>query len=110
MTDFETWLYDFGYDVIFRMIELRNSWQYTPYEIKMDHTSLSLKNINNDYTYIQILEVIELPDKNILIGYKVINCKDDLFKNDDKVPRYYRKLSDIKLSYFPEDQICSNWK
>lgn len=110
MTDFETWLYDFGYDVIFRVTELKNPWQYTPYEMKMDHTSLSLKYTNNDYTYIQILEVIELPDKNILIGYKVINCKDDLFKNDDEVPRYYRKLSDIKLSYFPEDQICSNWE
>ena len=33
MTDFETWLHDFGYDHIFRMLEIRRPGQYTPYEI-----------------------------------------------------------------------------
>ena len=42
MTDFETWLHDFGYDHILRMLEIRRPGQYTPYEIDKKFADESL--------------------------------------------------------------------
>jgi hypothetical protein len=46
MTDFETWLHDFGYDHILRMLEIRRPGQYTPYEMdrKFEDESLYIDN------------------------------------------------------------------
>ena len=53
MTDFETWLHDFGYDHIFRMLEIRRPGQYTPYEIDKKFEDESLY-IDNHFRHIQI--------------------------------------------------------
>ena len=37
MTDFETWLHDFGYDRIFRMLKLRRVGDWTPYEMEQKY-------------------------------------------------------------------------
>ena len=90
MTDFETWLHDFGYDHIFRMLEIRRPGQYTPYE--MDK------------------KAIELPDKDILIGVREIYDSESFEKEWDESVIYYKKLSEIELSYFPCDDNIENWE
>ena len=42
MTDFETWLHDFGCKHILRMLEIRRPGQYTPYEIDKKFEDQSL--------------------------------------------------------------------
>ena len=108
MTDFETWLLDFGYEHILRMLEIRRPGQYTPYEVEHKYMEQSLYK-NTYYSHIETKEAIELPDKDVLIGYREICDWEDREKPMEESVIQYRKLSEIELSYFPQDQDPENW-
>lgn len=104
MTDFETWLHDFGYDRIFRILKLRRVGDWTPYEIEQKYIDQDQYE-DNHYSFIKIIEAIELPDKDILIGYR--EFYDDISEIDseewESYPIQYKKLSQIELSFFSDD-------
>lgn len=108
MTDFETWLNDFGYDHILRMLKLRKPGQYTPYEMSKKFIDESLYE-SDEYTFIQIKEAIELPDKDILLGFREVYNRESIEEEWNKSNIEYRKLSEVHLSYFPEDDDIDNW-
>ena len=88
MTDLETWFLDFGSDHIFRL--------YDPFSVCV----VEKVRINN---------MIELPNKDVLIEYSVVNSKEDFNAEWGKTPLRYKKLSEIKLEYHPYDnQFCSD--
>lgn len=109
MTDFGTWLHDFGYDHIFRMLEIRRPGQYTPYEIDKKFVDQSLY-VDYHFRHIQIKEAIELPDRDILIGFREIYDSESFEKDWDESVIYYKKLSEIELTYFPCDDNIENWE
>ena len=90
ITDFGTWMNDYGFNRIFRLYTLKSM------PIEMQH-----------FHFVVIKEVIELPDKDVFIGFQEIMTWEDL---SDKEPVIrYEKLSNIKLNYFPEDNVEENW-
>lgn len=107
MTDFDTWLQDFGYYHILRMLELRRPGQYTPYEMEQKFSDESLYR-SNFYIKIRIKEAIELPNGDVLIGYNEVDEDDD--RDADKLVVYYKRLSEIELTYFPDDDNIENWE
>lgn len=109
MTDFETWLHDFGYEHIFRMLEIRRPGQYTHYEMDKKFVDQSLY-VDYHFRHIQIKEAIELPDKDILIGFREIYDSESFEKDWSESVIYYKKLSEIELSYFPCDDNIENWE
>lgn len=95
MTDFETWLHDNG-DRIYRYWAYKR--MFTPEEIDKKWSDQScFENVECYYGVIK--EAIELPDGDILLGF--IDPVDDDYA--EKTICYY-KLSQIELSYVPEDQ------
>lgn len=108
MTDFETWLLDFGYDAIFRMLEYRRVGDWTPREMENKYIDQS-EFKSSVYQFVMIKEAMELPDGDVLLGLVNIEEWSDLEKIDDKWVNY-RKLSQIELAYNPEDQNEENWK
>lgn len=104
ITDLETWMLDVGQDRIFRMLELRRVGDWTPKEIEEKYIDQD-QYVDNHYSFIKIVEVIELPDKDVLLGYKELYEHEDLTgKELEDLPIYYKKLSQIELSYFPCDE------
>lgn len=85
MTDFQTWLLDYGYDRLFR------AWFYYPLE---DYT-------NDRYEHIFIKEAIEMPDKDILLGVQIISEVEDIDTERPEIE--YHKLSNMFLTYNPDD-------
>lgn len=75
MTDMETWLLDFGYDRIFRMLEYKKI--FTPYEQKQKFSDES-EFKDTHYTFIKIVECFELPNGEVMIGYREIIDWSDL--------------------------------
>ena len=104
MTDMETWLLDFGYDRIFRMLEYKKL--FTPYEQEQKFSDES-EFKDTHYTFIKIVECFELPNGEVMIGYREIIEWADLENEPDKID--YRNLKDIQLSYFTQDQNEENW-
>lgn len=99
----------FGYDHIFRMLEIRRPGQYTPYEMDKKFADESLY-IDNHFKHIQIKEAVELPDGDILIGFKEIYDSESFEQDGDEAVIYYKKLSEIELSYFPCDNNIESWE
>lgn len=106
-TDLETWLHDFE-DNIFRILVYRKPGQYTPYETENKFVDESLY-VDNEYKKVFIEDVIELPDKDILFGFREV-----LDVNQNENGEYeceladsieYYKLSEIKLECFKCDQM-----
>ena len=62
------------------------------------------------FRHIQIKEAIELPDKDILIGFREMYDSEDFEKELDESIIYYKKLSEIELTYFPDDDNIENWE
>ena len=106
MKDFDTWLQECGYSRIFRMLEYRRVGDWTPYEIEKKFVDqFTFKDTH--YAYVKIKEAVKLPDDDVLLGVQFINDSESL---DDADPQInYRKLSQIELSYFPNDQNRENW-
>lgn len=106
MTDFETWMLDCGYNRIFRMLEYRRIGDWTPYEMEKKYTDQS-EFKDNHYQFVKIKEAIELPDGDVLVGLQFICDWEEL--SIEKPWIHYRKLSQIELTYNPEDQDEENW-
>lgn len=106
MTDFETWLLDYGHDRIFRMLEYRRVGDWTPHEMEKKYTDQS-EFKDTHYKFVKIKEVIELPDSDLLLGLHFIYELSDL--ENKEVCINYRKLSQIELLYNPKDQDEDNW-
>lgn len=107
MTDFQTWLLDDGYDRIFRMWEFRRIGDWTPREIERKWSDQS-QYVNNDSHFVKIKEAIELPNGDILLGLQYLYEWNDIGKEDCEIN--YKKLSQIELTYFPEDMLRENWE
>ena len=90
MTDFETWMMDYGLSRIFRL-SIRKT---LPPEMQHEH-------------FVIIKEAIELPDKDLLIGFQEIMCWEDLSEEEPVIT--YEKLSNVRLRYYPEDNVEENW-
>lgn len=76
MKDFETFLLDDGYDKLFRM----------------------------NGRLVKIEEAIELPNGEILLGVYFISDKNKLCDLANiKMPIHYHMLSEVEMSYYPED-------
>ena len=103
MMNFETFINDVASKRIFRMLELRRVGDWTPLEIENKYIDQD-QYVSSHYTFIKIVETIELPDKDILIGYKEIYGADDVDSEEyETYPIHYKKLSQIQLSFFPQD-------
>ena len=108
-TDLETWLHNIGESKIFRILEYRKPGLFTPYEMENKFIDQPLYK-DNHYEHIQIKEAILLPDNDILVGYRVVYDFDSLNQSWDESIIYYKKLSEIELSCFPDDQKLENWE
>lgn len=107
MIDFEKWVCDFASKHIIRMLELRKPGQYTPYEVDNKFSDESLY-IDDTYRHIQIKEAIELPDGDILLGFREVYDEESIEKDWEESVIYYKKLSEIELTYFPCDDNFVN--
>ena len=105
MTDFETWLHDYGKDRVFRMLVYRRPGQmYTPYEIERRFVDQNSLYDDTHFNFVKIEEAIELPDGDILLGLKELY--DEYEECDgwrDSGVTLYKKLSEIELSFFEKD-------
>ena len=109
MTNFQSWVNNFGGRHILRMLEIRRLGQYTPYEKDQRFEDQSLY-VQDEYKFIQINEVIELPDEDVLIGFREIYDYEDLTEEWSESVIYYKKLSEIELAYFPNDDNPDKWE
>lgn len=105
-TDLETWLHDFS-DRVYRILEYRKPYEYTPYEMENKFVDESIYR-DTHYKIVFIEEVIELPDKDILIGFREIldiaEDEDDReYETSDSI--VYLKLSETRLECCKCDQI-----
>lgn len=103
-TDLQTWLLDVGFDRIFRMWEYKR--MFTPYEQQkafMDEDCY----VDSHAAFVKICEVIELPDGDVLIGFHRFYDAEDFERDNPSLE--YKKLSQIELSYYPEDSREENW-
>lgn len=105
MTDLETWLLDTGQERIFRLWKYKR--MFTPYEQEKQFCDESQYE-SSQASFIIIKEVIELPDKDVLIGYQELFQYSDLEIDNPYI--YYVKLSEIVLNYNPEDMKEENWE
>lgn len=110
-TDLETWLHDIGEERVFRILEYRRPGQYTPYEMENKFMDESLYK-DNEYKLVIIEEVIELPDKDILIGFREVEDIEEYteYGEEEKELKIrdvieYLKLSEIRLECFAMDQL-----
>lgn len=91
MTDFETWIHDFG-DRIYRYWVYKR--MYTPYEQAQQFTDESeFKDVECAYGVIK--EAIELPDGDVLLGFGDPSGTVEYIE--------YFKLSEIQLAYSATD-------
>lgn len=109
MKNIDDWLKENMYTTIFRMLEIRKPGQYTPYEIDNKFIDQSLYK-DDHYEHIQIKEAILLPDNDVLIGYRTVYDFDSLGQDWKGSVINYKKLSEIELSCFPDDQKLENWE
>ena len=103
MTDFQTWLLDCGRDRVFRMLEFRRPGDWTPREIEKKWMDQS-QYVSDQYEFVKIVEAIELPDGDILLGMNYVD--PDAYPEENYVGKdwiHYRKLSQIELLFMPKD-------
>ena len=81
---------------------MRKPGQFTPYEMDRKYLDQSFY-IDDHYTYIQIKNIIELPDKDVLLEYREVYDLESIEEEWDKSFLHYVKLSEIELGYYPED-------
>lgn len=108
ITDWNTFVKN-SKNKVFRLLEKRTPGDWTPLEMAEKYEDQD-HYVDNQYQKVMIVDSIELPDKDILIGYKVVYNFEDLNeKNFKELTTQYRKLSQIELSYFPYDENEENW-
>ena len=106
MTDFETWMLDDGYDRIFRYLIYRQPGQFTPEEMDRKYSDQPLAYLDIHYEFIKIETAIELPDGDILLEYHPCYKYENEWDISEKLE--YIKLSQIELSYYPDEQILGD--
>jgi hypothetical protein len=96
ITDFETWLLD-GSDRIYRYLVYKKVW--TPLEMDKKYSDESEYENAGHYSFCKIEEAVELSPGSWMLGLREIY-------DDGCVSGHvnYYPLSDIRLSYFDEDQ------
>lgn len=100
ITNLGTWYHDFAEGRIFRAWFIKP--MFTPYEIDLKARDESYLE-DTKCTFIIINSFIELPDGDALVEYKVVYDLQD--KEDREKENYsYRKLSEMQLSYYEDDQ------
>lgn len=93
------------------MWELRRIGDWTPYEMEKKYQDESCY-VDDTAEHINIVEAYELPDKDILIGYKIIESWEDwenIKEGKDDLSITYKKLNQIELAYYPYDMNEENW-
>ncbi len=103
MTDFETWMLDDGYDRIFHYLRYRQPGQFTPEEMDRKYSDQLLEYLDIHYEFMKIETAIELPDGDILLEYHPCYKGENEWDISEKLE--YIKLSQIELSYYPDEQI-----
>lgn len=106
VTDFATWMLENGFDRVFRLLEKRRPGDWTPYQMEQKFSDES-QYVSNHYTFVKIVEAVELPG-DIMLGCIEILEWEDLEDLEKRPIRYYL-LSNIELSFFPEDMKEENW-
>lgn len=99
MTDFETFILD-NRGRVFRMWVYKR--MFTPYEQEQKYIDESVYECD-ECSNVFIEEVIELPDKDILLGVRVVYDAESVEKTADEWHIDYYKLSEIRLAYRPKD-------
>ena len=95
ITDFITWLLDYG-DRIYRFLVYKK--MFTPYEQKQAFSDESVYE-DTYYQFCRIEEAIAIDDGDWLLGLRILN--EDL--ENTSVIEYY-KLSEIRLSHYEDDK------
>lgn len=95
-------------DTIYRMQVYKRL--YTPYE--MDKAFVDETQFEDDWRHVCICEAYELPDKDILLGVRRIYEDEDWHQFEDNWIIEYYKLSEIRLSMYPDDMafIRAEWE
>ena len=106
MQNFEGFLNECGKNRIFRMWELRRVGDWTPLEMEEKYIDQSQYK-DEKCSFIQIREAYELPDGDVLLGVSILYDWEDAWKKD--APIEYKKLSQIEISWYPEDQDVETW-
>lgn len=94
MTNLGTWLHDNCDEYRFEVYV--NKRIYTPYEIEKKFMDEFTEELMLDG--VCIVEMIELPDKDVLLG----------FKYEDYERIYYYKLSDIRLVKISDKELIGD--
>ncbi len=103
ITDFETFMIDVGQDRIFRLLFRRRPGDWTPMEMERQYIDQSQYE-STQYTIARFVEAIELPNKDILMGYKEVFLDEEETEEEyEKRPIHYRLLSEMEISFFPQD-------
>lgn len=96
VTDMKTWIMDYANDRIYRYLVYRK--MFTPYEQQKafaDETQFD----DYHYSFAKIEEAIDIGN-DWLIGMRTVDpetgCEEDIIE--------YHKLSDIKISYFKDEE------
>ncbi len=95
VTDLSTFLLD-NSDRIFRFLVYKRN--YTPYEIEQKWRDQS-EFTDTFYSYGKIEEAIELPNKDVLLGIRLVYDGELIDRLE------YFNLSEIKLYFSEEDSI-----
>lgn len=103
---FEDFLTGDGRNRIFRMWELRRPGDWTPLEIDEKYIDQS-HYIDDECSYVQVREVYTLPNGDLMLGISHVFEWEDIF--DRKPYIEYRRLSQIDLSWNPDDQNMERW-
>lgn len=103
ITDWETFLIDYKDEYVFNVRVCKK--KFTPYE---ENEKFIDEDVYEDYGDYKIVESIELPDKDILIGFNAIGGDYDTgtyyYPTNDI--EYY-KLSEIRLKNITKDFYSS---
>lgn len=98
-TDLETWLFDFHDEKIF-MIERKKSL-FTPYEQNEKFVDDSVWETVSESA--KIVEAIELPNKDVLLGFRSI-WYEDVRDDDNSLIDVRLKQSEF-IDYYPLSEI-----
>ena len=96
-TDLETWLLDFNEEKIFRIH--RRKTVFTPYEQEKKFSDAEVWECVSESA--RVVEVIELPNKDTLLGFRDVWYEDENLTTSSFIDYY--PLSEIQLTDISEE-------